>query len=73
MSHYCFFDVREVTDHAKVARYMIGVFATVAQYGGRYLVLGAKSDVVEGEWSARLSGDSRVRGWRTGTAVVLIA
>ena len=50
MSHYCFFDVREVTDHAKVERYLVGVFATVAQYGGRYLVLGGKSDVVEGDW-----------------------
>lgn len=50
MSHYCFFDVREVADHAKVERYLVGVFATVAQYGGRYLVLGGKSDVVEGEW-----------------------
>ena len=50
MSHYCFFDVREVTDHAKVERYLVGVFATVAQYGGRYLVLGGKSDLVEGDW-----------------------
>ena len=50
MSHYCFFDVREMTDHAKVERYLVGVFATVAQYGGRYLVLGGKSHVVEGDW-----------------------
>jgi ubiquinone/menaquinone biosynthesis C-methylase UbiE/uncharacterized protein (DUF1330 family) len=50
MSHYCFFDVREITDHAKVEQYLAGVFATVAQYGGRYLVLGGKSDVVEGDW-----------------------
>ena len=50
MSHYCFFDVREVTDHAKVEQYLAGVFATVAQYGGRYLVLGGKLDRVEGDW-----------------------
>jgi uncharacterized protein (DUF1330 family) len=50
MSHFCFFDVREITDHAKVEQYLVGVFATVAQYGGRYLVLGGKSDLVEGDW-----------------------
>ena len=50
MSAYCFFDVREITDQAKVERYLAGVFATVEQYGGRYLVLGGKSDLVEGDW-----------------------
>ena len=50
MSAYCFFDVREVTDQAKVERYLAGVFATVEQYGGRYLVLGGKSDLAEGDW-----------------------
>jgi ubiquinone/menaquinone biosynthesis C-methylase UbiE/uncharacterized protein (DUF1330 family) len=50
MSAYCFFDVREITDHAKVEQYLAGVFATVAQYGGRYLVLGGKFDLVEGDW-----------------------
>ncbi len=50
MSAYCFFDVREVTDHAKVDKYLAGVFATVEQYGGRFLVLGGKFDRVEGNW-----------------------
>ncbi len=50
MSAYCFFDVREITDHAKVEQYLAGVFATVEQYGGRYLVLGGKSELVEGDW-----------------------
>jgi uncharacterized protein (DUF1330 family)/SAM-dependent methyltransferase len=50
MSTYCFFDVREITDQAKVEQYWAGVFATVEQYGGRYLVLGGKSDLVEGDW-----------------------
>jgi uncharacterized protein (DUF1330 family)/SAM-dependent methyltransferase len=50
MSAYCFFDVREITDQAKVDQYLAGVFATVEQYGGRYLVLGGKSDLVEGDW-----------------------
>lgn len=50
MPAYCFFDVREITDHAKVERYLAGVFATVERYGGRYLVLGGSSDLVEGDW-----------------------
>ena len=50
MSAYCFFDVREIIDHAKVEQYLAGVFSTVEQYGGRYLVLGGKSDLVEGDW-----------------------
>ncbi|BCH21813.1 class I SAM-dependent methyltransferase [Mesorhizobium sp. L-8-3] len=50
MAAYCFFDVREITDQAKVDQYLTGVFATVEQYGGRYLVLGGKSNLVEGDW-----------------------
>ncbi len=50
MSAYCFFDVREITDQAKVEQYLAGVFATVEQYGGRYLVLGGRSELVEGDW-----------------------
>ncbi len=50
MSAYFFFDVLEITDHPKVEQYLAGVFATVEQYGGRYLVLGGEADVVEGDW-----------------------
>ena len=50
MSAYCFFDVREITDRAKVDQYLAGVFATVEQYGGHYLVFGGKFDRVEGNW-----------------------
>ena len=50
MTAYCFFDVREITDQAKVDQYLAGVFATVEHHGGRYLVLGGKVDHVEGDW-----------------------
>jgi uncharacterized protein (DUF1330 family) len=50
MSAYCLFDVLETTDPAKIGKYREGVFATVEKYGGRYLVLGGKFDVVEGNW-----------------------
>ncbi len=50
MSAYCFFDIQEFTDPQKMAKYREGVLATVEQYGGRYLVLGGKTDIVEGTW-----------------------
>ena len=50
MTAYCFFDVLEFTDPAKIEKYRAGAAATVAQYGGRYLIAGGKCDVVEGTW-----------------------
>ena len=50
MSAYCFFDIQAVTDQQKLAKYREGVFATVEQFGGRYLVLGGKTEIVEGSW-----------------------
>lgn len=50
MAAYCFFDILEITDQKKLARYREGVFATVEQYDGRYLVLGGKTEIVEGTW-----------------------
>jgi uncharacterized protein (DUF1330 family) len=50
MAGYYFVDVLEITDEAKIGRYREGVFATVEKYGGRYVVLGGKHEVVEGTW-----------------------
>ncbi len=50
MTAYCFFDVREIIDAAKIEQYKRGVLATVTQYQGRYLVLGGRCDSVEGNW-----------------------
>jgi len=50
MPAYCLFDVRAITHPGKVEEYRSRVAATVAQYGGRYRVLGGKFDVVEGDW-----------------------
>jgi uncharacterized protein (DUF1330 family) len=40
----------DVTDPVKFAEYGRGVPATIAQYGGRYLVRGGTVHPVEGEW-----------------------
>ena len=50
MAAYCFFDVHEITDPNKMAKYRAGVLATVQKYGGRYLTDGRHCDVVEGDW-----------------------
>ena len=50
MAAYCFFDILEFTDQDKMEKYRAGVLETVEKYQGRYLVLGGKCDVVEGNW-----------------------
>ena len=50
MAAYCFFDIREFTDQEKMANHREGVIATIEKYQGRYLVLGGKFEVVEGDW-----------------------
>jgi uncharacterized protein (DUF1330 family) len=43
----------EVTDPVRYAEYRQQVPATVAAYGGRFLVRGGEHEVVEGDWSPR--------------------
>lgn len=50
MLAYCFFDNLEVTDAAKLEEYKNRVAPVVEKYAGRYIVLGGKMDVVEGDW-----------------------
>jgi uncharacterized protein (DUF1330 family) len=50
MAAYCFFDMYEVTDPEKLEQYRSGVLATVERYGGHYVLVGGKCDIVEGNW-----------------------
>jgi uncharacterized protein (DUF1330 family) len=50
MAAYYFLDVLEITDQEKMERYRAGVLPVVERYGGRYLTVGGKIDVVEGDW-----------------------
>jgi uncharacterized protein (DUF1330 family) len=50
MPAYFFFDMLEVTEPQKLERYRQVVAATVQRYGGHYLTVGGRTDVVEGEW-----------------------
>lgn len=54
MSAYCFFDVLKITDTEKMDAYRQRVQANVAQHGGKYIVLGGQTDVVEGTWQPTL-------------------
>ena len=51
MLAYCFFDNLEVMDQVKLEEYARRAAPVVEQYGGRYMVLGGKMDVVEGNRS----------------------
>lgn len=50
MAAYCLFDNLEVIDAAKLEEYKTRVAPLVERYGGRYVVLGGKVDLVEGQW-----------------------
>ena len=50
MAAYLIGDI-EVTDPDTYERYRAGVPATVAAFGGKYLVRGAEAEVAEGTWS----------------------
>lgn len=50
MSAYFLFDVLEVTDQEKMEEYRGGVLSVVERYGGRYLTVGSRCDIVEGDW-----------------------
>lgn len=50
MSAYCLFDNLEVSDPAKLDAYKVPSASLVARYGGRYVVLGGRVDLVEGSW-----------------------
>ncbi len=52
MAAYVIVDL-EVTDPARYAEYRQRVPATVAAYGGRFLVRGGEHEVVEGSWRPR--------------------
>ena len=54
MSAYCFFDNLETINPEKLEEYKNRVAPVVQKFGGRYVVLGGKFKVVEGDWSPTL-------------------
>ena len=52
MAAYLIGDI-EITDTETYDKYRAGVPATVAAYGGKFLVRGGQGEVIEGEWHPR--------------------
>ena len=52
MAAYVIADV-EITDPVQYAAYIRVVPPTIARYGGRFLVRGGKTEMLEGSWSPR--------------------
>ncbi len=50
MAAYCIFDNLEVRDVAKLEEYKTNAGPIVEKYGGKYVVLGGKVELMEGEW-----------------------
>ena len=50
MTAYCLFDNLEVSDPVKLEEYATAVQPIVERYGGRYVLIGGKCDLVEGDW-----------------------
>jgi uncharacterized protein (DUF1330 family) len=62
MAAYVIADL-EGTDPVRYAEYRQQVPATVAAYGGRFLVCGGEHEVVEGDWSPRRLSLAQARRW----------
>ena len=54
MSAYVFFDILEISDPEKMGAYGQQIGPTVEQHGGRYLVRGGQTEIVEGDWRPSL-------------------
>jgi len=54
MAAFVFFDVREIRDQELLSSYRGKVFETVERFGGRYRVLGAMEEKLEGDWAPAL-------------------
>jgi uncharacterized protein (DUF1330 family) len=50
MAAYCLFDNLEVLDAEKLRDYKERVRPLVERWGGRYVVLGGRVDLMEGNW-----------------------
>ncbi len=50
MAGYIIVDV-EITDPARYEEYVRSTPATIAAYGGRFLVRGGKTETLEGDWT----------------------
>ncbi len=53
MSAYFIADQQGVSDPETMKIYAAGVFATIEQYGGKFVVRGGNPETIEGDWPAK--------------------
>jgi len=69
MAAYFMVDIKEITDQETYAEYRKGVEATLAKYGGRFLVRGGAYETIEGEWQSQrlvlieFADQEQFKGW----------
>lgn len=73
MAAYAIAHVRQVTIGPPVEEYIRRIDATLAPFGGRFLVHGGRTEVVEGSWPGHLivlefPDMDAARGWYTSPA-----
>lgn len=73
MTAYAIAQLHDVTMGPEIVEYLERIEATLAPYGGRYLVHGPRPDVVEGTWHGDLiiigfPDIEQARGWYTSDA-----
>ncbi len=71
MAAYMLFDNLEVRDAGLLAEYKARAADVVRRYGGRYVVLGGPSEMLEGNWAPaypvmiEFASTERARAWYT--------
>ncbi len=60
----------DIEDMDRIQEYRKAVPRTIQKYEGRYLVRAGRWEVMEGKWTAKKSGCSRISKPRAGEAVV---
>jgi uncharacterized protein (DUF1330 family) len=68
LTAYAIANLRNVTMGAEIEQYLQRIDATLAPFGGRFLVHGARPEVVEGRWEGDLivigfPDPARLREW----------
>ncbi|QLI82024.1 DUF1330 domain-containing protein [Chitinibacter fontanus] len=66
---YCIVNILKINDSARFAEYVAGHAASIAQYGGRFLVKGDAGEVLEGTLASNLMvvhefpSEAQFRAW----------
>ncbi|MGX5845853.1 DUF1330 domain-containing protein [Mesorhizobium sp. PL10] len=73
MTAYAVAHMRQVTMGPQIVEYLQKIDATLAPFGGRYLVHGGELDVIENDWSGHLiiiefPDKEHARGWYDSSA-----